>query len=1457
MRHSRYNGNCGNWRASPGSPVVLIALLCLHGLPLHAVDLITLSPQNHDEYAPRGKEADAIWGDYVLRNDRIVAVIANPDLISGRSASRWANLPVNGCIIDLTKRDRPNDQLGAFYPGVRHSWYDAPQKQRDFYDESQRWQEPERKPVHGPRVTLSLEPIEVRSGKMLKTLRQLPPSLRGKPEPTVQLCYTLEDGWAYVRLDMVFRNPGERTATLNPVATLRADHTFQSGCGWGGQLCWVYDRWFRQAYGVVTIGHQLAGVSEKRFGAQFGDAKSITMLPGGTFVLTRYVVPGDDLFEISNVAATLLKIPQKPTRVDVRDANGPVSEAPVEAFVGDRLCGAGYTGRDGSITIRLPDGEHEVRVSPFGRQAQTKTLAAATARTVRFDFEAAAVADIAVTHEGQPVPCKIEFRGRNGTPDPFFFPATGNHQVRDLVYTRTGQIQQTLPPGKYDVIITHGPELDALVQSIEVVPGKKVKMQAALRRTVDTRGWVSADFHNHSTLSGTVSRFFIKGYRKDPAVDGDSTASTLGRVLNLLCEHLEFAVPAEHNFVTSYQPILTQLEATKLMATVPGIGLTAGRRHTIDHQNAFPVKCIPGMEDGGALQRPEHILQRQWLINSFPPKDKFVQAKFPSTERVGLPKGVDALDVEDLLAILDTPRDAEKHRVHEWLEMLKLGYRLPSNVGSGAFDNFHGSGGVRNYIRCSTDDPAGVTPEEIIREVHAGHVVMTTGPFLTVTLRAGEVEGMPGDEIAAPGGAVTADLRVQWPNWITIERVEVWINGEPNGLAFEVADRAKPDPHGLGKAGSFTKTVPLKLAKDSFVMVVAAGSGPNLRARSGAEDDRLRHVAVSNPVWVDVDGNGYQPHSPLDDKVNAWVSSPRALLAMRNAEPGLIRVHLQNLGDEIAEDAVTLDLIPADAMRIVGERTRSYRLHPNEDTRIDFEVVFTDEYLARGLPIIAGTYVDEFLRVRVPRSATGQGRRGAGMRIKVEHGAPQLPPISDAKVVPAALRQLAPLLAHPGRTPPTSEIRTAVAGDNLVVLASVKDSRIVRDRVVWQGSCVEVFGAMERERPIGQLYLLPAAGQTPAQARRRVKGQIVDAPGVHVHSEPAKDGYELSALIPLSMLPIDVDAERFLLEFRVTAAKSAGGKHQRGSAFRNGRPDIDHGPFGRFRLLSKVRPKLELLHPIVLGKGASPGRVRLTLRNRSAGVAKDQVAVSLEQRNVGSIGGETVLSWTLDPGEALTRELEIRASGEANVPGLNLLIPRSPQGETVRWVRPQIPIHRPLKKLSVAGLAHVKAALAGEKTYVMRWRDRAIAALRFAIADDLLAVDATVADARPAQVDPIWKGSSVEIFGVSPAGGEIGQVFLVPAVGDSPARTHRAEKGQQPLESSIKLQTRAASDGYELQALIPLRLLKVGTGPLIRLEFQIGFHPSADAAKPTHMTLFGSKLAYLRSADYGWFNVEQ
>ena len=78
-----------------------------------AVEVIRLSESTWADGVPEGKEVDCIYGDWVLRNDKLVAVIG--DAIPTRNANMTVR-NVGGAVIDLTVRDDESDQLSAYYP---------------------------------------------------------------------------------------------------------------------------------------------------------------------------------------------------------------------------------------------------------------------------------------------------------------------------------------------------------------------------------------------------------------------------------------------------------------------------------------------------------------------------------------------------------------------------------------------------------------------------------------------------------------------------------------------------------------------------------------------------------------------------------------------------------------------------------------------------------------------------------------------------------------------------------------------------------------------------------------------------------------------------------------------------------------------------------------------------------------------------------------------------------------------------------------------------------------------------------------------------------------------------------------------------------------------------------------------------------------------------------------------
>ncbi|HEX7446464.1 MAG TPA: isochorismatase family protein, partial [Pirellulales bacterium] len=534
------------------------------------VEVAVLSPDTWDEYAPQGKEADCIYGDVVLRNDRITAVIARP--VAGRHANMTVR-NVGGAVIDLTSAAEPNDQLSAYYPGGpgmnwRAMTIDDGDGQKTLAD------------VEAGRVPLRAAEVRV-------TCR----AETSDAQPAAEVTYILPDGADWLRVETAFENGGDKDRELVLKDELRADGTFEKSGSDPGRLFSVYDKWFGQAYGIVAEGHALRCQSDARNSIIHyleEGSERVALAPGKALKLVRQIAPAAHLLALQTLAGELLDANEQDRKIVVRDSNdAPLAAAELVVRQGDAVYGSGRTDRSGAIEFAVPDGEFEAIVSSLGSGSKTLKLTSGE-NCVELPAAGSVVADIRDADE-RPIACKVQFRGKDGAKDPDFGHQTGEWAVRNVRYSEQGQFRQPLPPGKYQAVISHGPEYDAVFTDIEVVQGRQTPLTARLARSVQTPGWISADFHNHASPSG------------------DNTSSQLGRVLNLLAEHIEFAPCTEHNRLSSYEPHLVRLKATEQMGTCVGIELTDSPL-PINHHNAFPLVARPHTQDnGGPL--PDHDME--------------------------------------------------------------------------------------------------------------------------------------------------------------------------------------------------------------------------------------------------------------------------------------------------------------------------------------------------------------------------------------------------------------------------------------------------------------------------------------------------------------------------------------------------------------------------------------------------------------------------------------------------------------------------------------------------------------------------------------------------------------------------------------------------------------------------------------------------------------------------------
>ena len=118
-----------------------------------------------------------------------------------------------------------------------------------------------------------------------------------------------------------------------------------------------------------------------------------------------------------------------------------------------------------------------------------------------------------------------------------------------------------------------------------------------------------------------------------------------------------------------------------------------------------------------------------------------------------------------------------------------------------------------------------------------------------------------GDDVIAPGGMAELHVRVQCPNWMDVNRVQVFLNGRPaEELNFTHRTHAGQFSDGVAK---FDQRIPLALEQDAHVIVAAIGEGLDLKAVYGEQFGARPPVAVSNPIFVDIDGEGFHPNGDL------------------------------------------------------------------------------------------------------------------------------------------------------------------------------------------------------------------------------------------------------------------------------------------------------------------------------------------------------------------------------------------------------------------------------------------------------------------------------------------------------------------------------------------------------------------------------------------------------------------
>ena len=812
--------------------VVASSLVYAHSLMAQeATTVRELSAENWEALVAQGKEVDAIYGDTTLQNQHLRAVIAQP------VATRNANMTVRnigGCLIDLTRRNFESDQLSAFYPGRRVF---------AFSDLK----------IGDGCVTVSAEGSDTKPA--YSVIWSLPADAKSltaksvwKNTTTAELTVVLEDD---LRADA-----GKEDMSKSPTGT--------------HDLFWVHDIFWQQAYGIHAPGYRIrvnGNARESVLVFEPIDGKPVVLKPGESFELVRHIFVNRDLpnvmadYEESIGKADTLR----DTALTITAKGRPVADARVALSFGDVSRGTIVTVKDGIAQVRLPQGEYTANVSVAGQELKSQSFKVLDigAAAIQVEDLSPGFASITITDtEGHAIPAKIQFKGKGNTPTPNWAPETGEHLVKNLAYTANGKADVTLEAGEYEITVSRGSEYHADFRTLKVEDGQTTEMAVKLARVVETAGWVSADFHSHSSPSG------------------DNTSSQLGRVLNLIGEHIEFAPCTEHNRISTYEQHLGQLNAKAFMATVSGMELT-GTPLPLNHQNVFPLIFKPQTQDGGAPvtdASPETQIERiaAWDNNSV----KLIQQNHPDigwlfydrdgnkardegySRSFGLMNVMEIHPIDPLLKPTQFEvRDGKtigNQTALNWLQLLNQGLRIYGVVNTDSHYNFHGSGGLKLWIKSSTDDPAQINSDEMRDASREGHLIMSNGPYLEATFTEAGTDQEPvisGQDLVAKSRKVSAKIRVQCPNWLDVDTVIVLVNGRRSDKLTFSRD-THPDMFGKDVV-KFDHTVDVELTEDAHLVVLTGHRTQVLGDIMGPMWGTQHPTALSNPVFVDITGDGF------------------------------------------------------------------------------------------------------------------------------------------------------------------------------------------------------------------------------------------------------------------------------------------------------------------------------------------------------------------------------------------------------------------------------------------------------------------------------------------------------------------------------------------------------------------------------------------------------------------------
>ncbi len=252
---------------------------------------------------------------------------------------------------------------------------------------------------------------------------------------------------------------------------------------------------------------------------------------------------------------------------------------------------------DGSFGGSLPLGDWELLVHEEGRPNGERVPITVTAGgEIQLTMTAPRTGEVGFTvvdETGRIVPAKITIFPADGPAlrDPILGDGYISGGIEGVLFAPYGEAETLLAPGSYEAWASRGPEYELGVTSFTIDGSQRLDMELQVVRSVDTTGWISADFHVHA----------------QPSHDSGVTLSQ--RVATMMSEHVEFLVGTDHDYISDYRPVIEDMGVEQWITAAVGLESTPIE---YGHFLAFPLVHDYLELNGGAFDwaglTPDDIL---------------------------------------------------------------------------------------------------------------------------------------------------------------------------------------------------------------------------------------------------------------------------------------------------------------------------------------------------------------------------------------------------------------------------------------------------------------------------------------------------------------------------------------------------------------------------------------------------------------------------------------------------------------------------------------------------------------------------------------------------------------------------------------------------------------------------------------------------------------------------------